>query len=224
MQIDLPGDHAGILTSPAWLLRFQTNRGRASQFYSQFLCEPLKAEGTLATADAEIQAEPDLQEKGGCNICHAVLEPTAAYWGRWTEAGAGFLDPVNYAALDAECYTCATTGLTCSADCNRYYKVKAYHPKEEAYLGQLNWYLFQKDGNQKNVEEGPALMALIEVARNRLPDCTARTLAQNLLGREVTLDEQGWIDELVVTFAGSDFSYRELVKAVIMSPIYRRVR
>jgi hypothetical protein len=223
IEIDLPKGHAGILTSPAWLLRFQTNRGRASQFYSQFLCSSFKAEGTLPTADPAIQAEPDLQEKAGCNICHAVLEPSAAYWGRWTEAGAGYLDPLNYPPLDAECYTCATTGLTCSADCSRYYKVKAYHPKEEAYLGMLRWYVFQHEDNEKNVEEGPELMALLEVARNRLPDCAARTAVRRFLGRDVLAEEEDWIDELVVTFAGTGFSYRELVKAVIMSPIYRRM-
>ena len=223
VEVDLPTGHAGILTSPAWLLRFQTNRGRASQFYTQFLCAPLKADGTLPTSDPDIQAEPNLQKKYGCNTCHAVLEPASAFWGRWTEAGAGFLSQDDYPALNPECYACATTGLSCSVDCNRYYKVKAYHPDEQEYLGQLTWYLFQTDANQKNVEEGPALLALLEVAGNRLPECSARTLVERMLGRMVGDDEQGWIDELVVTFAASEFSYRELVKAVVMSPAYRRV-
>jgi hypothetical protein len=223
VEVDLPPSHAGILTSPAWLLRFQTNRGRASQFQTQFLCAPLKAQGTLPTSDAAIQAEPNLQKKEGCNTCHAVLEPVSAYWGRWTEAGAGHLYEDDFPALNTECYTCATTGLTCSADCNRYYKVKAYHPDEQEFLGQLSWYLFQTEGNQKNVEEGPALLALLEVAGNRLPECAAKTAAQRMLGRDLLEDEQGWVDELVVTFAGSSFSYRELVKAIVMSPIYRRM-
>jgi hypothetical protein len=223
VQIELPEGHAGILTSPAWLLRFQTNRGRASQFYTKFLCAPLKAQGILSTSDAAIQAEPNLQEKAGCNICHAVLEPASAYWGRWTEAGAGFLAPEPYPALHPECYACATTGLACSVDCSKFYLVKAMHPKEEPYLGQLRWYLFQVDDNKKNVEEGPALLALLEFARNRLPDCTARTLGQRLLGREVSQKEDGWIDELVIHFAGHDFNYRQLVKAIVMSPIYRRM-
>ena len=197
VEVDLPPGHAGILTSPAWLLRFQTNRGRASQFQTQFLCAPLKADGTLPTSDPDIQAEPNLQKKYGCNTCHAVLEPVSAYWGRWTEAGAGFLYEDNFPALNPECYACATTGLTCSADCNRYYKVNAYHPDEQEYLGQLNWYLFQTEANQKNVDEGPALLALLEVAGNRLPECSAKTLVQRMLGRDVRDDEQGWIDELV---------------------------
>lgn len=224
VEIELPSEHAGILTSPAWLMRFQTNRGRANQFYTEFLCAPLKAQGTLATADPEIQAEPNLQAKAGCNICHAVLEPAAAFWGRWTEAGAGYLKPSIYPAHHPECFDCATTGLICSTDCNRYYKVKSYHPKEDAYLGGLNWLLFQTEGNQKNVDQGPALMALLEFAGNRLPDCAARRVAERLLGRPIARHEQGWIDELVVSFAGSDFSYRQLVRAVVTSPVYRRLR
>ena len=70
---------------------------------------------------------------------------------------------------------------------------------------------------------GPALLALLEVAGNRLPECSAKTLVQRFLGRDIHEDEYGWIDELVVTFAASEFSYRELVKAIIMSPAYRRV-
>ena len=36
VEIDLPEHSAGLLTSPAWLLRHQTNRGRANRIYSGF--------------------------------------------------------------------------------------------------------------------------------------------------------------------------------------------
>ena len=34
--------HSGVLTLPAYLVRFQTNRARANQFYSEFRCQPFQ--------------------------------------------------------------------------------------------------------------------------------------------------------------------------------------
>ena len=38
VSIPLDDHYAGVLTEPGWLLRHQTDRGRASRFYSAFLC------------------------------------------------------------------------------------------------------------------------------------------------------------------------------------------
>ena len=38
VEYTLPETHAGLLTHPAFLLRFQTNRARANRFYDAFLC------------------------------------------------------------------------------------------------------------------------------------------------------------------------------------------
>ena len=55
VEIELPEQHAGILTSPAYLLRFQTNRARASRFADAFLCEPFTppAGGLPASTEAD---------------------------------------------------------------------------------------------------------------------------------------------------------------------------
>ena len=222
--IDLPTEHAGILTSPAFLMRFQTNRSRAAHFYTKFLCQPMQAPGTLPVANEEAQQEPDLQERAGCLYCHAMLEPAAAFWGRWNEQGFGLLNLQDYPALSDECYLCATTGMPCSSDCNRFYKVNANAPSEEPYLGKLNAYLFRAPEHEIYVEMGPKLLALSTFADNRLPECTARTAASYLLGREIYEEEQEWLDQLVVAFASSGYNYKELIKAIVMSPIYRRVR
>ena len=49
-----------------------------------------------------------------------------------------------------------------------------------------------------------------------------RNTASWLLGRELTDDEEAWARDLTQDFLGSDFRYRELVRAIVTSETYRR--
>ena len=224
VQITLPPSHAGVLTSPAYLLRFQTRRARANRFYNAFLCQPFQAPDGGIELSPEAALEPDLQKRGGCKYCHAVLEPSSSYWGRWTESGAGFLDPATYPSQRDDCRICAETGMACSADCRRYYVVNALSPTQQAWLGWLGAYEFRRQEHMAFVESGPRLLALSTVVDNRLPRCVARRAAEWLLGRGVTGEEEPWIDGLATAFVQSDLSFRTLVKAIVRSDVYRRVR
>jgi hypothetical protein len=102
--------------------------------------------------------------------------------------------------------------------------VNSNSPSEEPYLGKLNALLFRAPEHEIFVEMGPKLLALSSFADNRLPECTARTTAMNLIGRELYEEEEAWLDNLVVQFASSGYSFKALVKAIVQSPIYRRVR
>jgi hypothetical protein len=88
----------------------------------------------------------------------------------------------------------------------------------------LKAYLFRAEGDEINVEEGPRLLALESFANNKLPLCSAKNAAQMLLGREISASEDSWLTELSATFANANYSYKALVKAIVMSPAYRRVR
>ncbi len=225
VPMELGTAHAGILTSPVFLLRFQTDRGRASQFYTKYLCQPFQPpSGALPVADEEAQREPDLQKRAGCKYCHAVLEPSAAYWGRWAPAGTAFINPENFPAFNLDCHLCATTGMACSTACNQFYSVSSLAPEQDPYLGQLAAYMFLHPDNHVNVEQGPRLLALQGFADNRLTECTARTMARHLLGRDVTVAEQDWLNSVVVAFATSNYNLKALVKAIVQSNLYRRVR
>jgi hypothetical protein len=225
VQIELPESHAGLLTRPAYLLRFQTNRGRASQFYTQFLCKPFQPpSGALPVADEAALNQPDLQLRAGCKYCHAILEPTAAYWGRWPQAGAGFLEESGYPATDPECFQCATTGASCPDYCKRFYHTVSTSPADEAYLGMLQSYLFLRTEHKVNVQQGPRLLAMKAIATNELPACTVETTAARLLGRPLSDDEVALQQEWIRAFATSGFSYRALVKSIVTHSIYRRVR
>ncbi|MFN3202607.1 MAG: hypothetical protein ACE366_29720 [Bradymonadia bacterium] len=225
VEVELPASHAGVLTDPAFLLRFQTNRARANRFYDAFLCQPFTPpDAPLPVADEAAALEPDLQRRAGCKYCHALLEPSAAYWGRWNEQGAGFLDPQGYPQVRDDCLTCAQEGGGCSADCRRYYVTQALSDAEAPYLGTLRAYLFRRDPHMRNVEMGPELLALTAVADGRIPQCAATRTAEWLLGRDLDVKESTWAAELSADFVYSDYSYRQLIKAVLTSSVYRRVR
>lgn len=225
IKVKLGPQHAGFLTAPAFLLRFQTNRARANRFYNTFLCQPFQPpDSGIPVSDAAVLAEPNLQKRAGCKYCHALLEPVASYWGRWTPNGAGYLSVDDFPAHSDACEKCATTGQGCTNDCKRHYFLKALSEPEKDFLGMLDSYVFLQDVHTTHVQQGPRLMALSAFADGRLPECMARTTAARLLGRELSDDEQAWTKQLAVDFAQGGYSYRALIKAVVTSDVYRRVR
>ena len=219
------GDHqAGLLTSPAFLLRFPTNRARASRFYDAFLCDPFTApEGSLPAQVGRL--EPDLQLRDGCNYCHGELEPAAAHWGRWSQQGSGYLDPDGFPAMRPDCQQCALEGRFCGAECDRYYVMDARSTEEIPYLGWLRSYVFLRETNEGNIDQGPRALALRGAATGQLDRCVATRTAEWLLGRGVDAEvEYEWIETLADEFADSGYQYRDLVRAIVQSESYRRVR
>lgn len=225
VPIELGPEHAGILTSPAFLLRFQTNRARANRFYTSFMCQPFQPpDGGIPATDPEALPTLDLQVRDGCKYCHALLEPAASHWARWTETGAGFLAEDGYPAFNPDCERCATSDESCSAECNRYYITTAVTPEENEWFGWLKSYEFRRSEHMNFPAEGPARLALQSTVDTRFPECIAGTAATWLLGREVGPDEQEWIEEMAMAFTASGWSYRELVKAIVNSETWRRVQ
>ncbi len=227
VEITVPEGHAGLLTQPAYLLRFQTQRARAARFYDAFLCQPFQPPpGGLPAADAECSREPDLQKRCGCKYCHALLEPSGAHWGRFAEQGISLLRPESFPPTRADCLNCALTGQQCTDECRRFYLTTTISPDERPYLGALKAYVFRRPEHARNVETGPRLLALTAVADNRLPRCVARRTTEWLLGRAMTIadDEQAWLDTLTDDFVADDLNFRRLVKRIVTHPTYRRVR
>lgn len=225
VEVELAAHHAGVLTRPAFLLRFQTNRARANRFYDAFLCQPFNPpDGGLPVADEASALNPDLQLRAGCKYCHALLEPAAAHWGRWTEQGIGYLDPATFPQSRDDCEACALRGQGCSPECRNFYLTRALSPEEEPFLGQLNAFQFRRDEHVRHIEQGPRYLALGGVADNKLPSCVARRTSEWLLGRELDADDQKWVDSLARDFVQDGYSYRALVKRIVQSPRYRRVR
>ncbi len=224
-EITLNQDHAGILTSPGYLLRFQTNRARANRFYDAFLCQPFSAPpGGLSAPDPSVEPHPDLQQREGCKYCHTILEPASTHWGRWTERGAGQLDTATFPAFREDCYECGTAGRLCSAECRSYYITTTYSPLEAPYIGSLRAFGFLKPEHMHYVDRGPKLLVANSVVDERFPNCSARRAMQGFFGRDLTVDEEQELKTLSRAFVSSNYSYRALVKAIVTNPVYRRVR
>jgi hypothetical protein len=222
----LPSEHAGILTHPAFLMRFQTNRARANRFFDAFLCSPFQPpEGGLPVADEASVRNPDLQQRAGCKYCHALLEPAASYWGRWTEQGIAYLNPIEFPRERQDCLSCAQTGQGCSGECRTFYLTQSLSEQEIPYLGQLRAYSFRRAEHEVNVERGPKLLAFSEVTDQRLPRCVAKRSAEWLLGRSVdTHKDRAWLDALGIRFARNGFDYGQLISDIVKDVRYRRVK
>lgn len=224
MEIELGAEHAGILTSPAFLLRFQTNRSRANRFYTSFMCQPFQPPDTgIPTGEEEVQSL-DLQVRDGCKYCHALLEPAASHWSRWTESGAGYLPSDEFPSFDEDCERCATTGESCSQECRRYYITEALTSEEVPWFGWMKSYEFRRAEHMDFPDSGPSRLALQSTVDGRFPECVAQTAAEWLLGRPLADEEDQYLVDLATTFQSSEFSYRELVKAIVTSDTWRRVQ
>jgi len=225
VEVELPESHAGILTSPVYLLRFQTNRARAARFYDAFLCQPFQPPpGGIPVDDELASLQPDVQQRPGCNYCHALLEPAAAHWGRWTQQGGGYLDPAEYPTFRAECADCARGFEACSSTCSLHYVTRAVSPEEEEYLGMLRSHEFLRPAHEGYIDDGPARLVREGLGDGSLTECAVRRAASWLLHRETRANEELWLRDLEDTLVGGDFAYRDLVRAVVTSDTYRRVR
>ncbi len=225
VEVDYGPQHAGLLTSPSYLLRFQTDRARANRFYTAFLCQPFNPPaGGLPVADEASIHEPDLQLRDGCSYCHALLEPAAAHWGRWGERGMSWLDPRDYPAYDSTCATCARANIPCPTRCTQDYVLRAASPQEERWTGWLLGYTFRRDEHMRAIEEGPAMLAYASTVDGRLQRCVVRTALERVLPDAAAAHDDALIDALAQRFVSSGFKYREVIRELVRLDAFRRVR
>ncbi len=223
VSLPLSSDHSGVLTSPAFLLRFQTNRARANKFYTDLLCEPFVAPpGGLPPSTDNEALEPDLQRRPGCKYCHAALEPAASYWGRWQENGAGFLAKAEFPAFSPACLDCAT-GTPCTTNCSSYI-TSALDPSEEEWFGYLKAFLFRRADHMDHVDLGPNALVVRSLVDHRLPTCVTQRVAAWLLGRGFYPEEKAWLATVAQDWVQQGFQFEWLVRAIVASDMYGMVR
>jgi hypothetical protein len=218
--------HAGVLTSPAFLLRFQTRRSRANRYYTSFICSPFTPpeQGIPPTIEG-VRYAMDLQVRDGCDYCHAILEPVAAAWGRWPEVGAAYLDPEQYPAYREDCRACVGQDeANCPRACRQDYVIRAQGEEELPYLGMLRSYEFRRGEHEIYVEDGPRRLVADDLAAGRLQRCATEHLFLWYLGRETGVDEWNWARQATSDFMESGYSYRALAGAILQSDAYRRAR
>ncbi len=226
-RVPRDAEHAGALTTLHCLMRCASARGRANRFYTAFLCEPFEspAEG-LPSATDPCSADPNLSTRCGCATCHERLEPTAAYFGRWRiGAQYGFLDARALPVRNMACATC--TGRGCSAFCNTYYltDVNTSHADERALRGTLQTAAWRTPAEVAAIDRGPAGLLEREGAMGRLASCSARTLAEQMLHRDLTSEEHlEWVPALASRFESTSYDFLDLVRAITTDERYRAIR
>jgi len=218
-------EHAGVLTTPAYLGRFPTWRSRVSQFRTAFMCRPFTpASAALPSPDDSCTREPNLARRCGCKNCHSAIEPMAAWFGRWAERSAQYLSPAEYPAHDPTCEQCATTKRGCTERCRTQYVVDTVDADSARYAGTLRGYLYRDKEEEARIDEGPAGLVSSAMASGELESCTIRTAWGKLLGRAMSDSEMSLVlPELALRFGRSHHNYRDLVRAIVTSAAYRRV-
>jgi hypothetical protein len=221
------GENAsGVLTTPAWLYRFPTQRARVAQFYEAFLCKSFTPPPDAVTPNPEdsCNRENNLAKRCGCNYCHATIEPTGAHWGRFGERNAQYLDALHFPKFDAKCRDCALAGnTTCDGECGNYV-MQAYDGDGANSLGMLKTYLYRTTSDEPNVAGGPRLLVERMLQSGDLERCAVTRIWREFLGRPMSTDEQAlYMDPLVQGFTDGGRNLKQLIRRVVTTDAYRRI-
>ena len=247
-QVERTHLHSGILTLPAYLLRFQTNRGRANRFRIAFMGQYFVPSETAAPGCNE--DTDDVTEKCYCAGCHQNLEPMSMFFGSFAEAGSASLFNLQKTYVDepggstqGDYYECAKQWPPYGfAWCNRFYNREMIddpaNPGTEISSRSVNPLEFgaAHPEFEVNYDQGPAgllgghaLKKLSGKEYSFFAWATARNLFKYMIGRELIVDplsadnEQKLLDELALSFETSDHNFQQLVKTIVELPTFRRM-
>ncbi len=228
VEVERQAPHAGVLTLPAFLLRFQTYRGRANRYRIAFegqYFQPPSPKDTGCEKDTD-----DLTRHCVCRNCHMTLEPMAAYFGQFTEAGSLALtdmDP-SYASR-AACLKSAP--FQSSAWCDRFYSLvpDAVDPDITSFrLKPLRYADVDHPLIQPHHDGGPLALAEDDIQSGLFHEVATRQMFAFLMKREADLDttsptyEGNEIAAIAAEFKAHD-SLPLMVASLVKLPTYRRM-
>lgn len=219
--------HAGILTLPAYLLRYQTNRGRANRFRIAFLGQYFEPPNTL---DTSCKPEgDDLTDRCVCRGCHVTLEPLAAHFGRFAEAGSGSVAswPESFDSLT----DCKRSIMPSSqAFCDRFYSPvpDLVDPDIRPYkLKALRYADPDHEDVRPAFDEGPEGLAAEAIEDGTFHSVATIHLFEYFMKRAPNLDstspdyEGKVISSIAEDFAKHD-DFKQAVRAIVSLPAYRQ--
>lgn len=225
-EVERGGPQAGLLTLPAYLLRFQTNRGRANRFRIVFTGQYFVPPNTMDDNDCDPVAE-DLTQRCVCRTCHQVVEPLAAHFGVFAEAGSAMLtDRDAFPLFNEYC-----VGRTGDQKCNRFWVTDPDDYNAGALLS-YQWSDVDDPLHQQileNLDAGPPELVARVLEDGTFASATVRNLFRTLMAREMILDplaedrEVDLLAELTAELKADD-DLPALVTRMVELPQYRRVR
>jgi hypothetical protein len=202
------GPHAsGLLTMPIFLTKYGSRRARAHVAYSAFLCKDFVADALRLTPSTD----PDLTRRPGCATCHTTLEPMAAYFTRIQESDWTFLPPAIFPMSLPRCAKDDPTKVP--GACKPFY--------DPAFTTADHTTLRGAYAAIDHAEAGPAGLARELTDDPAFAPCVVQNVAQSLLGRPLTDEDDGWKATLTRTFVLGGYRMRALVEAIVTSPRYR---
>jgi hypothetical protein len=218
--------HAGVVTLPGYLLRFQTNRGRANRFRIDFECEnfvpPSTIEAPGSGTPACTSAGTDLTGRCTCRYCHKILEPLAAGFGQFAEAGTTVLSAAQFPRMSAACRDSK------SGYCNRFYVTDT----DDANPGALLPYQYADaahPGIGAALAAGPKKRANEIINDGTFARCAVKRIFSQFVKRDMHVlgaesEELPLLTSLSDGFKTNGYSMPWLVEQVVSLPQYRRVR
>jgi len=225
------GPHSGILSMPAYTLRFQTNRGRANRariaFENRYFEPPSSDDTEGCSSDSD-----DLTERCTCRYCHGTLEPLAAFWAPVAEAGSALVD--GFPTYRDDCITPAGSqqgpGMGgFDPTCDRFYVTDSDNER-------AGWLLTHEFADEEthpevnaNVAAGPAQFAENIILDGSFSRGAVEHVFEHFIRHEMNLaasdpyNEIQLLEELAIDLETHD-EFVRLVKSVIELEQYRRVR
>ncbi|GAC1364219.1 MAG: hypothetical protein NVSMB47_15880 [Polyangiales bacterium] len=201
------GPHAaGILTTPAFLIKFASRRARGAALYNTFLCKSFVSGNVML----QPSTEPNLMKRDGCSTCHATLEPLAAYFSRIVETDWTYLPSAQFPLTNDRCKKNPQGKFP--GFCNNYYDPAFSDDKAGMLRGAY--------ASLEHAEAGPIGAATAIAASPAFAQCAVERVASSFLGREVGADDQAMLDELTRTFVDGGYRMKGLVRKLLQSSAY----
>jgi hypothetical protein len=202
---------AGILTMPAFLGKATSARSRARVLWQAFACRDFVA-GKIELMPS---SERDLTRRPGCQVCHATLEPLAAYFARIKAGSWTFLPPEPFPVHTQACRRDEKQpDKLVPASCNAFY--------DATFADAASATLRSAYAAPDHVEAGPAGLAEALTGSSEFAPCVARNMALSFLGRPLTADDAPLQAHLASAFTGSGYRMRALVRALVRSDAYQK--
>jgi hypothetical protein len=94
----------------------------------------------------------------------------------------------------------------------------------DPFVGLMKPLQFREAWEYERLDQGPGALIANQIATGKVSSCLTEKTAQWLLGRAVDADDEAVLFDWETQLLATDWSYRELVKQIVLSPTYRRVR
>jgi hypothetical protein len=220
--------HSGILTLPAYLLRYQTLRGRANRYRIAFRGQYFEPPSTQDSGCLEVG--DDLTQRCVCRGCHTTLEPLAAHFGKFTEAGSMSLAhfPESFPTRAA-----CNAGLVPSVStfCDRFYSLVPALDDPDLRFWKLKPLRYADAAHPEvkpSFDAGPEGLAQADIASGLFHRSAVLQLFEFLMKRPANLDvtspdyEGLTLEAIAADFQQHD-DLKKAVLALVKLPAYRRL-